>query len=186
MRKACEHLEGFGLEHGLDVTKEQQDSLARTLLARAPNSLADPPGVLKGKHQNDRSVSYLVHVHINHTVYFLRWDYDNKSQSGSTTTLMLIKKSVGEVKKRKKEDDSNGTTAAPQPEEDEAALKAHCLMIEKECKKKDGAKDYGKIFRLLTCTRDYRRKWMLGMSAPTRVITSLNAYPCLKKPLMVS
>ena len=97
-----------------------------------------------------------------------------------------IKRSLGEVKKRKKEDDSSGTTAAPQPEQDEATLKAHCLVIEKECKKKDGRKDYGKMFRLLTATRDYRRKWMLGMSAPTRVITSLNAYPCLKKPLMVS
>ena len=97
-----------------------------------------------------------------------------------------IKKSLGEVKRRKKEDDNDDTSTTPQSVEDEDALKAHCAMIEKECKKKDGAKDYRKIFRLLTATRDYRRKWMLAMNAPTRVITTLNAYPCLKKPIMVT
>ena len=51
--------------------------------------------------------------------------------------------------------------------------------------KKDGAKDYKKIFRLLTATQEYRRKWMLGMTAPTRVAITVNTYPCLKKTLMV-
>ena len=57
VRKSCEHLEGCCLEHGLAITKEQQDNLAHLLLARAPNSLGDPPGVLKGKHSNDKAIS---------------------------------------------------------------------------------------------------------------------------------
>ena len=58
VRKSCEHLEGFCLEHGLTITKEQQDNLARILLARAQKSLADPPGLLKGKqHNSDEAVS---------------------------------------------------------------------------------------------------------------------------------
>ena len=95
-----------------------------------------------------------------------------------------IKKSLGETKKRKKGKDDDEENS-PEPQDDEETLKAHCALIEKECKKKDGAKDYNKIFRLLTATREYRRKWMLGMSAPTRVAVALNTYPCLKKPLMV-
>ena len=56
--KSCEHLEGFCLEHGLTITKEQQNNLARILLARASKSLADPPGLLKVKqHNSDEAVS---------------------------------------------------------------------------------------------------------------------------------
>ena len=95
-----------------------------------------------------------------------------------------IKKSLGETRKRKKGKDDDGEIP-PEPQDDEDTLKAHCALIEKECKKKDGAKDYKKIFRLLTATREYRRKWMLGMTAPTRVAITVNTYPCLKKPLMV-
>ena len=102
-----------------------------------------------------------------------------------TTIIGRTSTAEGEVKKRKKEDEDDDTPTTSQSVEDEDTLKAHCAVIEKECKKKDGGKDY-KIFRLLTATRDYRRKWMLAMNAPTRVITCLNAYPCLKKPLMVN
>ena len=41
IRKACEHLEGFCLEHGLEITKERQDELATLLLERAPH-IASP------------------------------------------------------------------------------------------------------------------------------------------------
>ena len=98
-----------------------------------------------------------------------------------------IKKGLGETKRRKKDNEGAGTSepGTSQPEDDEATLRAHCVVIERECKKRDGAKDYGKIFRLLTATRNYCRKWMLTMNATTRVITSLNSYPCLKKAIMV-
>lgn len=71
-------------------------------------------------------------------------------------------------------------------QEHDDTLKAHCVVIEKEYKKKDGAKDYGKMFRLLSATRQYHHQWMLDMSAPTRVVISVSTYPCLNKPLMVS
>ena len=91
-----------------------------------------------------------------------------------------IKKGLGETKRRKKYNEGAGTSepGTSQPEDDEAILRAHCVVIERGCKKRDGAKDYGKIFRLLTATRNYRRKWMLTMNATTHVITSLNSYPC--------
>lgn len=58
IRKACEHLEGFCLEHGLEITKERQDELARLLLERAPHSLSDPAGATKRKKQSsDPAVS---------------------------------------------------------------------------------------------------------------------------------
>lgn len=93
----------------------------------------------------------------------------------------MIKKSLGETKRRKRDE-------SPQREveqEDDDTLKAHCIVIEKECKKKDGGKDYNKIFRLLSATREHRRKWMLGMAAPTRIAVSIATYPCLKKSLLV-
>ena len=77
-----------------------------------------------------------------------------------------IKKSLGESKKRKKGKD-NDEEISPEPQDHEETLKAHCALIEKECKNKDGAKDYNEIFRFLTATREYHWKWMLGMSAPT-------------------
>ena len=89
-----------------------------------------------------------------------------------------IKKDLGETKGRKKDNEGAGTSepGTSQPEDDEATLRAHCVVIESA--KKDGAKDYGKIFWLLMATRNYRRKCMLTMNATTRVITSLNSYPC--------
>ena len=52
-----------------------------------------------------------------------------------------IKKSLGETKKRKKGKDDD-EEISPEQQDDEETLKAHCVLIEKECKKKDGAKDY--------------------------------------------
>ena len=52
IRKACEHLEGFCLEHGLEITKERQDELATLLLERAPHSLSDPSVTTKRKSQS--------------------------------------------------------------------------------------------------------------------------------------
>jgi hypothetical protein len=52
IRKACEHLEGFCLEHGLEITKERQDELATLLLEKAPHSLSDPSVTTKRKRQS--------------------------------------------------------------------------------------------------------------------------------------
>ncbi len=58
IRKACEHLEGFCLEHGLEINKERQDEVAKLLLERAPHSLSDPSGTTKRKKQSsDQAIS---------------------------------------------------------------------------------------------------------------------------------
>lgn len=42
-------------------------------------------------------------------------------------------------------------------EQEDDTLKAHCIVVEKECKK-DGAKDYNKIFRSLSATREHQQE----------------------------
>lgn len=57
IRKSCEHLEGFCLEHNLKVSKERQEHLANLLLERAPLSLSDPSSTIRKKgHQSDKGV----------------------------------------------------------------------------------------------------------------------------------
>ena len=58
IRKACEHLEGYCLEHGLEITKERQDEVARLLLERAPHNLSDPSiSTKRKKKSSDPGVS---------------------------------------------------------------------------------------------------------------------------------
>ena len=64
-----------------------------------------------------------------------------------------IKKSLGETKKRKKSKDDD-KEVTPEPQDDEETLKAHCALLEKECKKK---------------------RWYQGLQD----VSSVNSYPAV-------
>lgn len=58
-----------------------------------------------------------------------------------------IRKSLGEIKRRKPTDkECNQEQGDNTDVDDDEAMKAHCDLIQKECRKRDGPKDYDNVF----------------------------------------
>ena len=103
IRKACKHLEGFCLEHGLEITKERQDELARLLLERAPHSLSDPSGATKRKKQSsDPAVTKFIITHWLY-LYSHRMGLGSRLGNGFITMHFLLRKILEKRRRGRKE-----------------------------------------------------------------------------------
>lgn len=60
-----------------------------------------------------------------------------------------MRKSLGETKKKKRKSREKSADAEKEDStviDDDESIKGHCVLIEKECNRKEGSKDYKNMF----------------------------------------
>ena len=101
----------------------------------------------------------------------IRWFQNHNPESSDIET----------TKKKKKK---KVATEVVTVDDDDEAVESHIKELRKEVKK--NRMDNNKIVRLLSLSYAKRRDEMMSESAVTRVSSTIQKYPCFKKPRYVS